>query len=51
MVGAIFDALQQQPGAFQIMLNDRSPMVRDDVTWWQRIISTHPEFTWVRTQF
>ncbi|MGJ0532079.1 hypothetical protein [Methylocystis sp.] len=51
MVGAIFDALQQQPGAFQIRLNDRSPIVRDDVTWWQRIISTHPEFTWVRTQF
>jgi hypothetical protein len=51
MVGAIFGALQQQPGAFQIRLNDRSPIVRDDVTWWQRIISVHPEFTWVRTQF
>ena len=51
MVGAIFDALKRQPRAFQIRLNDRSPIVRDDVTWWQHIISSHPEFKWVRTQF
>lgn len=51
MVGAIIDALKRQPRAFQIRLNDGSPIVRDDVTWWQHIISAHPEFTWVRTQF
>jgi hypothetical protein len=51
MVRAIFDALQYQPRAFQIRLNDRSPVVRDNLTWWQYIISAHPEFTWVRTQF
>jgi hypothetical protein len=51
MVGAIIDALKYQPRAFQIRLNDRSPIVRDDLTWWQHIISAHPEFTWVRTQF
>ena len=50
MAGAIFDALKHQPRAFQIRLNDRSPIVKDDVTWWQHIISAHPEFTWVRTQ-
>lgn len=51
MVSAIIDALKCQPRAFQIRLNDRSPIVRDDITWWQHIISAHPEFTWVRTQF
>ncbi len=51
MVGAIIDALKHQPRAFQIRLNDRSPILRDDVTWWQHIISAHPEFAWVRTQF
>ena len=51
MVGAIIDALKYQPRAFQIRLNDRSPILRDDLTWWQHIISAHPEFTWVRTQF
>jgi hypothetical protein len=51
MVGAIFDALKHQPRAFEIRLNDRSPIVSGDVTWWQHIISAHPEFAWVRTQF
>ena len=39
MVGAITDALEYQPRAFQIRLNDRSPLLRDDLTWWQHIIS------------
>jgi hypothetical protein len=51
MVGAIIDALKRQPRAFQIRLNDRSQILRDDFTWWQHIISLHPEFKWVRTQF
>lgn len=51
MVGAIIDALKCQPRAFQIRLNDRSQILRDDFTWWQHIISLHPEFKWVRTQF
>jgi hypothetical protein len=51
MVGAIIDALKYQSRAFQIRLNDRSPILSDDFTWWQHIISSHPEFKWVRTQF
>lgn len=51
MVGAIIDALKCQPRAFRIRLNDRSQILRDDFTWWQHIISLHPEFKWVRTQF
>ncbi|KAF0208357.1 MAG: hypothetical protein FD139_3789 [Methylocystaceae bacterium] len=50
-VGAIIDALKYQPKAFQIRLNDRSPILRDDLSWWQHIISAHPEFAWIRTQF
>ncbi len=51
MVGAIIDALKHQPRAFQIRLNDRSPILRDYRTWWQHIISSHPEFEWTRTCF
>ena len=51
MVGAIIDALKHQPRAFQIRLNDRSPKLADELTWWQHIISSHTEFEWVRTYF
>ena len=49
MVDAILDALEHQPRAFKIQLNDRSPILKDNRTWWQHVISSHPVFEWGRT--
>ena len=49
MVNAVLDALQHEPRTFKIQLNDRSPALKDNRSWWQHVISSHPEFEWGRT--